>query len=274
MAAGAAIGGAIGQVAGPILSLPWLASAEVLGANKTPEIPAFRKIDAAQTQLDTIEGNLAALPRAGELAAQANKLSQDQLDDALRQAIPDIDKIKTRASGNIASLLAGEVPDDVQSQIQNNAAAKALGGGFAGGGMHRNLVARDIGLTSLDLMNRGQSSADRWLRTSRATTMAPQMSVTSMFFTPSQRLAHETGERDREFSRNLLKSEIDALPTGMASVFQAMGTAQLGSGASTGGALGSLIGGGGGGGFAGGGGTPNFQASGSSFFPTQGGVPG
>jgi hypothetical protein len=55
------------------------------------------------------------------------------------------------------SLLAGNVPADVQDQIRRSAAYTSLAGGTAGAGTGTTgaITARDLGLTSLDLMQRG-----------------------------------------------------------------------------------------------------------------------
>ncbi|MFQ5591658.1 MAG: hypothetical protein ACE5HE_10880, partial [Phycisphaerae bacterium] len=76
----------IAQIASEAKSDLSLIAGHLLLGDQLPDIPAFRKIDAAEAQLDAIEDNLAALPSAGKLAAKVNKLSQEQLDDALRTA--------------------------------------------------------------------------------------------------------------------------------------------------------------------------------------------
>jgi hypothetical protein len=59
----------------------------------------------------------------------------------------------------ISSMLAGNVPQDVQDQIRRNAAFTSLMGGSAGAGTGATgaITARDLGLTSLDLTQKGEA---------------------------------------------------------------------------------------------------------------------
>ena len=210
-----AAAGAAGGVAQMAIGTGMNIIGGLLAAGDKPEVPPFRKINAAEEQLKAIEGNLQAFGPSKELASKVNQFNQQELDQALSSAIPDYNRIKKQASANIASQLKGEIPVDVQKQIQRNAAAQALGGGYAGGGMHRNLMARDLGLTSLGIQQQGQSSAERWIANMRQNALAPQMNVSSMFFTPSQRLAHEVSERDKELQHRMFQASVDAAPDPM-----------------------------------------------------------
>jgi hypothetical protein len=55
--------------------------------------------------------------------------------------------------------LSGELPDDVRQQVERIASERAVQGGTGLGQGGRNLVARDLGLTSVDLQQRGLQSA-------------------------------------------------------------------------------------------------------------------
>jgi hypothetical protein len=74
--------------------------------------------------------------------------------------------------------------------------------------MARNLTARDLGLTSLDLIGRGQDASQRWLQTAAA----PRFDITSMFLTPGQRIPMVTQERDNQWNQQWLRSQIKAMP--------------------------------------------------------------
>lgn len=73
----------------------------------------------------------------------------------LRRQIPGLSGLNTQASDTIASYLSGELPADVQAQIQDAAAQYGVSSGIPGAGLQRNRTARDLGLTSLDLTGRG-----------------------------------------------------------------------------------------------------------------------
>lgn len=94
-------------------------------------------------------------PQAEGLEARRNVFNTEQLQSILESSIPGYSESQTQRTKNAAALLRGELPPDVMEAVWRGGAAKALGGGFAGSGAGRNLVARDLGRTSLDLMNLG-----------------------------------------------------------------------------------------------------------------------
>ena len=62
-----------------------------------------------------------------------------------------------QAQSATSEMLAGQVPQDVQDQIEQASAERSLQGGFGfqGSQRARNVTARDLGLKSTDLMNEG-----------------------------------------------------------------------------------------------------------------------
>jgi len=54
---------------------------------KRPDVPEFKKVDAAAEQKSAITGNVAALGGAGELAKGVNALNQGELLAALRGSL-------------------------------------------------------------------------------------------------------------------------------------------------------------------------------------------
>lgn len=94
--------------------------------------------------------------RAEGIASRTNKFANQQLIDSLNQSIPGYSALQAKRSAIASDLLNGSIPADVAQQIQRNTAARALSGGYGGSQAASNLTARDLGLTSLDLINRGQ----------------------------------------------------------------------------------------------------------------------
>jgi hypothetical protein len=187
--AGALIGGAIGAF------------------GKKPVVPDLKPIDVNATQKQTVAGNAASFADIAKLATQVNTFNQDQLDALIDRALGP--GVRQQIQGTITSQLRGEIPDDVQRAIQRGVAERtASGNAFGGGGFSRNITARDLGLTSLQLTQQGLSSAESWL--SRAT--APQFDVTSMFFTPQQRLAFEQQQQSAQFQRDVMAAGVEAAP--------------------------------------------------------------
>jgi hypothetical protein len=123
-----------------------------------------------------------ALANEQKLLPGANALTRDEatarqalVNDLLEQSFPGFTAQRQNALGTADDFLSGNIPQDVSDQVQRSAAARSLGGGTAGSGFHRNLVARDLGLTSLGLKDKGLS----WLSALRG--MAPTVTPQSAF---------------------------------------------------------------------------------------------
>lgn len=174
-----------------------------------PTIPAFNQIDLGTSQQKAIKNNISALPGAEELATQTDQFGLDQVEKMLSQTIPGYDAIKAGVSGDIASMVSGEIPKDVSSAVESSDAARAIGGGFAGSGTARNLVARDLGLTSLDLTSKGIGAASAWLTTMAKINEPGQLNLSSMFITPGQQQAADVEERDSKFQHDYVSNMND-----------------------------------------------------------------
>jgi len=101
-------------------------------------------------------------------APAINQQQMQQLQGLLNQALPGYQGMVNQASANTASLLQGNVPADVQNQIQRSAAFQTLqSGAFAGGAPRGAVTARDLGLTSLNLQQTGFNQAQSLIGTAR-----------------------------------------------------------------------------------------------------------
>ena len=76
--------------------------------------------------------------------------------DTYAEELPGESLLK-QAQPATSEMLAGQVPQDVQDQVEQMSAERSLQGGFGfqGSQRARNLTARDLGLKSTDLMNEG-----------------------------------------------------------------------------------------------------------------------
>lgn len=184
----------------------------IIRGDTRPKVPPLKAIDAGQEQQKAIKNNLAALPGAENLVSQTNAFTQQQIQQMLESAIPNYNELTNAVSKNILSEARGEVPQDVQNMLQLSDAAKALSGGFGGSGMHGNLVARDLGLTSLSLTERGADTASRWLQSMNSLFAPGMINVASMFLTPQQQIALDVTERDKAWEIAWLKSQRKAMP--------------------------------------------------------------
>jgi hypothetical protein len=93
--------------------------------------------------------------------------------DLLAKADPRALELSAIADENAAALMSGRISADVQANVARSSAMRALQGGFgASSEMGRGLAARDLGLTSLDLMGRGFEMNERQRRLNYDTRVA------------------------------------------------------------------------------------------------------
>jgi hypothetical protein len=121
------------------------------GADKVfgtkPDVAPFVPTDlSAETQRAT-EGNLANF---------------DLVTSYLNKIAPGFTDTLNKGFENTLSELKGEIPADVSAEIMRSSAFKSLMGGFGGTPMGKALTARDLGLTSLNLTQLGNNSAQIW----------------------------------------------------------------------------------------------------------------
>ena len=227
-----------------------------------PTVPDVPQLSLPEEQRKATEANLANAPDAAKLAT----FSQDQINKMMEMAIPGFAGMRGQVSTNINALLRGEVPYDVSQEVKRQGAGRALTGGFAGTGAASNLVARDLGLTSLGLTKEGLGSAQSWIGSMEQLYSPSQALFTGMFITPQQQFAAATQERDLQYQQQWLKNQIEAMPAPWAEdlkqfVYRAMaaysGTAVKANPYSTPGSFGTV----GGGNTGGGGGGLNWRAS-------------
>ena len=171
------------------------ASAADKRAAQLRQIANFAPINIDAEMASAVSGNNAILPVAEQLASSVNTFNRDELMKQLRAAIPGYDAIVSGQSNLVQSQLKGEIPKDVQDAISRRASERNLFQGTSGSQFGRNLEARDLGLTSMDITNRGFANAMSFLQSTKAMTAAPTFDVSSMFMTPQQRLAIKQNEQ-------------------------------------------------------------------------------
>lgn len=184
----------------------------LFGRGKKPKIPAFVPIDMDKEQRNAIAGNEKNFDASAELATKTNTYNQDELRRMLRVAIPNYDALVGKQGEVVGSMLAGELPKDVVSQVQRNSAERAGAGGYGGSGMGRNLEARDLGLNSLQLVQQGLSSAERWMAGTKALSVPGQFDVSQMFLSPAQRAQVTMANNTGQYQRDLMAANVAAAP--------------------------------------------------------------
>lgn len=183
-----------------------------------PKTAPFTPTNLTDEQRKALEGNIANFPQFTELG----DLYHDYLSSRFEKDLPGYaDILKKGASTTTqmldqgASMLRGEIPQDVLDQVYRSSAFKSFMGGFGGSQMASGRTARDLGLTSLDLIGRGANLASQggnaaqlWTKLAGGTTLDPS----SMFTTPAQQAA--ITQRNNEMQQQTLQNQfnVDASP--------------------------------------------------------------
>lgn len=177
-----------------------------------PKVPDLPSLSLPREQQKALAANLAAVPGAEKIATKVDLFNQQQVDQMLSHVIPNYQAITGNIGKNIQALTAGQIPSDVQAQIQQSTAAQALAGGYSGSQAGADLTARDLGLTSLQLTQQGLASAQSWLQTANNLYAPGRFNVSSMFVTPSQQASFDVEERNAQFQRQWMQNQIAAQP--------------------------------------------------------------
>lgn len=125
---------------------------------------------AAQNEYRATMDTAASLDpaRLNQFSQAADQLSRSAVQtrmNLLDMADPRGRELSAIADENAAALMSGRISSEVQANLARSGAMRALQGGFGGDSqMGRNLQARDLGLTSLDLVGRGTQMYDNQRR--------------------------------------------------------------------------------------------------------------
>jgi predicted lactoylglutathione lyase len=121
---------------------------------------------------------LNALSRAE--TSKMNEFLAQQFDISLDKAMPGIRKTAALYQGSVQDMLSGELPISTQQQIASRSSEQAMSRGLFGEA-GRNLTARDLGLSSIDYVSKGQAQMDTLMGVTKsltAPTMTPTMADT------------------------------------------------------------------------------------------------
>lgn len=171
-------------------------SADIYG--KRPEVPQFP--DFGTYLKKTIKTNISSLPRIEELAEKSTELYRQLLD----VANPGATDLLNAGTENIKKMLAGELPKDVEEQLRRNAAEASIGAGTGASEFSGFRTARDLGLASLDLTQRGLAAAERWVAQAQSRTF----DFSKMFLGPQDAIRQAEGQ----WSRDWLHAQVEASP--------------------------------------------------------------
>lgn len=160
--AGQALGGGL-QIAGAFMG----SESAKRRKKKLEEIAQTPGMDFSAASGDAVAAGNANLPGAQKFATGVNLGAQDDITAVLEKAIPGYSPMQASRSQAVQSFLKGEIPMDVAKAVSRGAAAHSLEGGYGGTPAGRNLEARDLGLTSLNLVDKGLGEAGRLIQTTQ-----------------------------------------------------------------------------------------------------------
>jgi uncharacterized protein YcfJ len=193
--------------------MPLLALAgSILGSGDKPRVPDWEDVSLSGSQREAFNANKNLLPESMEMAGSVNTFNANEIERLIRLANPEFDGIRSKYLSNMDDMLSGKLPGDVQNLIERKTAEQAVAGGFTGSGMHRNLSTRDLGLTSLQMTDKGMGAAERWIEQARVQARVPMMDVTSMFISPQQQFEANWRNAENRYNNQWLKNKIDAMP--------------------------------------------------------------
>jgi hypothetical protein len=171
------------------------------GFGSKPQVAMYRPFNLEAEMGKALGGDIGAFPQLEQLG----KLYSSDILNQLNTMLPGYSDTMAKGEAGASKLLdvssqmlSGDLPQDVKEQIERSDAFQALSGGYAGSGMAHSLTARDLGLTSLDLMKQGASmlgqggnSAQQWAAMAKGNILDPS----AFFVTPQQQGAFDTEQR-------------------------------------------------------------------------------
>jgi hypothetical protein len=118
-----------------------------------PSVP-----DPTSTASASIAGNLANLSKIGQLGTGVTGQNVTNSMAPLTSALPGLTGDLGAQMGNISSMIGGQIPADVLTQLQQQSAERGVSSGLAPGSPNSNAAyLKSLGLTSLGLEQTGQS---------------------------------------------------------------------------------------------------------------------
>lgn len=189
---------------------PIEAGLSALWENK-PEVPDFHWTDLVQQQLQTAEGNLQSLELGEQIGSDVNDFMRGERAKTLA-GVPGLDDLETQTVDNLKRWLSGELGDDLTSTVQRGANARAFSGGYQGSGMGRNLEARDLGLTGLQLQQSAVPLAGQYMSGATGRRAIPEWNPASMFINPMAAAEFNARQSNQMFNRDWLAERIKNQP--------------------------------------------------------------
>jgi hypothetical protein len=152
----------MGAIAAAVIGAAMIGGGTFMNANAAKKRQKFTQyiadtpgVDLDETYQDSLGAIAANRSLAEQQATAENRFNQAELDRQLAEEIPGYRQAQLQRMANAQNDLQGIISPDVSSAIQRHAASRGVDSGTVGSEFNRNLEARDFGLTSLDLQQRG-----------------------------------------------------------------------------------------------------------------------
>jgi len=140
----------------------------VIGRQKAPKQATYTPVDPQAVQKKTIEGNLANMAGAQQVAGQTNSFNQSQANSLMEQAMPGFGAMQKRMMSSVNEDLNSQnsMPQEMQDRISRFAAEKGVtrgtsgsSGGAAGSGVNGFKLVKDFGFNLTDWKNASRARA-------------------------------------------------------------------------------------------------------------------
>ena len=197
------------------MGLGLLAAGAALGIGgsllkKKPKIPTYKPVNQQAAQENAIAANLASFGKASELADMTAQADQERLDSILASIYPQYRETALSAGSAIQDMIAGRLPNQDQQMTMRRAAERSMLGGYANTGAGKNLTARDLGLSSLQMTQAGLGAFNQLSSNVRSNLTVNPMSTAFSYMSVPQYVQNEIGENQFSYQALVGKRQSDA----------------------------------------------------------------
>jgi hypothetical protein len=222
----------------------WLkGNAADLAKRKYEEAANMPGLDINKISGESLDSLYSQIPNAARSTNLINQTNLDQLNQMWGQ-VPGANQMQAQQATNINDWLKGNMSKEITDQVHRSAAVRAIGGGYGGSGMMRNLVARDLGMTGYGMQQAAMPMANQYQQTQFQTRLPQLARIQDYTVNPNTWLGIREQERAKQ---QMMLGNLAGMP-GKTSVwgeyFTGMGGALMGGAGGMGGAASSLMGGG------------------------------
>lgn len=177
---------------------------------KKPKIPTYKKVNQTQEQEAGIAANLASFDKAKQLADQTAAADQDRLESVLSRTMPNYKDMLSGAGSAVQNMISGKLATEDQAMYMRQSAERGGTLGISGSGAGRNLTARDLGLSSLQMTQAGLGAFNQLSSNVRQNYTVNPMSTSAMYVSPSQRISNAIQENQYAHQAAIGKAQSDA----------------------------------------------------------------